>query len=74
MATVTRMLIGGLFRCCGDFVPPEDAPIGTTIPCKHCSSDGVVLVMHDDGEPVWQAAWITKGHGWRKTTADGGGV
>ena len=61
-----KVEIGGLLRCCLDFDEPVDATLGTTIPCKHCQGGGVTLVAGRDGEPVWQATWVTKGFNWRR--------
>lgn len=63
---MTRVAIGGVFRCCLDVEFPSDASLGTTIPCRHCRDGGMRYVMQDDGEPAWEAAWITLGHDWRR--------
>jgi hypothetical protein len=65
----TTIAIGGVMRCCLAHELPVDAPVGTTAPCRYCE-DGLRLVADPtDGALFWQAAWITLGHGWRKTDA-----
>ena len=63
----TPIATGGVMRCCLAHPLPVDAPAGTTAPCRYCE-DGLRLVVDPkDGTVSWQAAWITLGHGWRKT-------
>lgn len=61
-----RTETGGLFRCCLDVNLPPHPAVGQTIQCRHCETGGLRYVERDDGERVWQAAWITLGHEWRQ--------